>query len=285
MPSKKVTISQKIFIFLLITVGIVFILLQVYRSVREGFQTNTDTSCKDETINGRKIYLCGTKDEALSELNNMSDSSYDNTAVCYTDINSEENYRNDNFGIGSSNLPTKFYTCFSRPAVEIFDPTSGVKFPISELDDIQPESGIATLQTNCALYNGAFQTYFNSYIRTSSILGSVNTIGFSNIVSSMNVLSTVSTLKCVSADDKNNTLNPGGLTNTAVGVCNSISTGMAYFFAMSNDESEDSLKRLTSVIGESKNLLSNEIYTVLKPAFLNSGCVADSDMSNYMKVI
>jgi len=289
MPSKKVTISQKIFIFLLLTVGIVFILLQVYRSVREGFQSTDDIACERKEINGRKIFLCDTRDAALSQLINMRDDSFADVGVCYADIQYDSNiagYSNFNFGIGASNLPTKFYTCFNRPPGLEFDTTNGTKIPISEFDDLQPESGVNILKTNCAAYNGAFQTYFNSYIKTSSILGSVNTIGFSNISSGIGILSTISTQKCVSSDDSTTTpSNPKGIYNTNSNVCITIRDGISRFVSISNDTSPNSLSSLKSVLIESKNVLSNQMYTILKPAFLNSGCIADADMSNYMRII
>jgi hypothetical protein len=284
MPSKKVTISQKIFIFLLITVGIVFILLQVYRSVREGFDTTTiDVNCKliDHPVNGRQIYMCVSREEALSQLINMKDESFADVAVCYADIrhnddtNADSNY---NFGIGASNLPTVFYTCFDRPAHLQFDASAGIKVPVDDIDDPQPEYGVNTLQTNCAAYNGAFQTYFKNYIKTSSILGSINTIGFSNIASSINVLSNVSSQKCVGSPN-----NPLYVNRIDSNVCNSINDGISRFINISNDRSSDSLGNLKDVLTESKNLLSNEIYTILKPAFLNSGC--DSNITEYMKII
>lgn len=302
MPSKKVTISQKIFIFLLVTVGIVFILLQVYRSVREGFQTNTDDikcelvklgNVKDpvtgEVMGDKETYICDTRDDAISQINAMKGPSFNNIGVCYTDIrydDTTQTYSNANFFAAASNVSTTFYTCFQRPVPEVFDINAGVKFPIEELEDTQPAAGTASVQTNCSAYNGTFQTYFTSYIKTSSILGSINTIGYSNIASSINVLSTVSTQKCVSANDTiSNTSNIRGVNNTAEGVCNSISTGISYFRAMSNDTGPESLKTLTGVIGESKNMLSNQVYNILKPAFLNSGCVADADITKYMEII
>jgi hypothetical protein len=287
MPSKKVTISQKIFIFLLITVGIVFLLLQVYRSVREGF--DNDIRCKILDLGasvsenggepaGRKTYVCETRDEALNQLMNMRDDSFNNYAVCYTDIVITSNtISNGNFAIGGSNISTTFYTCFDRPPRLEFDTTTGTKLPIADMDDQQPLTGVNTLQANCSAYNGAFQTYFNSYIKTSSILGSVNTIGYSNIASSINVLSTVSSQKCKSG-------NPG--TNTAVKICDSINDGITRFINISNDTtSPNSLSNLKSVLIESKNVLSNQMYMILKPAFLNSGCIADADMEKYFKVI
>jgi hypothetical protein len=282
MPSKKVTISQKIFIFLLLTVGIVFILLQVYHSVREGFQSTDDgVLCDRKEINGRPTYLCETKEAALSQIGNMDRTVDVDIAVCYTDIDTNNSNINGNFGIGASNLPTKFYICYDRPPLLVFDPTAGVMLSMLEIDDPQPDSATTSFRANCAAYNGAFQTYFNSYLKTSSILGSVNTIGFSNISSGINILSNVSTQRCIKSGD------PKYIASNDIGsnLCRTFGLGISKFASISNDTGPSSLQELTKVISESKNLLSNEMYTVLKPAFLNSGCIADSDMAAYRKII
>jgi hypothetical protein len=202
-------------------------------------------------------------------------------AVCYTDIDTNNSNINGNFGIGSSNLPTKFYVCYDRPPPLTFDATAGIMLPILEIDDPQPDSATTSFRANCSAYNGPFQTYFNSYLKTSSILGSVNTIGFSNISSGINILSNVSTQKCIHRNDTRYVAS----NDIGSNLCTTFGIGISKFATISNDTGPSSLQELTRVIGESKNLLSNEMYTVLKPAFLNSGCIADSDMAAYKKVI
>ena len=274
MSSKKAQTRIKIFLFLLLTVGIVFLLLKVWWATRqqaEGFQLidiNT-ADCTLTTVNNTPTYLCESLEEAKATLLNAEDLKLTpSTAICYKDITLSSLTKAD----------TVYYTCFDRPTpLGPFDPITGSREEIDPIadEDPQPERQIGSIKANCAAYMGPYRTIMNNYDRVITLISSVSTIGLANISTGMGTLTDINTRQCqnVPASDVAKTR-----------VCKTIQEGIGRYNTIFNDTSSPiSLKNTMAALQASKAMMSNEIFNTLKPAFLNSGCITEEELANYSR--
>jgi hypothetical protein len=161
---------MRLVVFLLGTVGVVFlVLLLARRSRTEGFQTAADCAtfksrCAPQTISGDFVYLCPDADTASDllqcspdlattlQLNPAGTSNLGiRDAVCY-------------LVPGGSYAPASkvgdvYYVCYQRPPQIVYDDTLGMTRytdPTNEVDD-DPNPGTMTvnLETACGTYQGA----------------------------------------------------------------------------------------------------------------------------------
>jgi hypothetical protein len=186
-------------------------------------------------------------------------------AVCFTDSGSPD-----------MTLSTStYYTCFQRPTPTVLNTILGYKEEIDAVggDDPQPDLGQGTIRANCAAYNGGYKTIMSGYTRVSTLTGTVSSIGLGNISSGMGILRSLSTATCASV-----AANDTAKTN----ICNSLKAGIERYSTLLTDTTTPtSLQNLYTTLRDSKATMSNEIFGMLKPGFLNSGCISPQDLSNY----
>lgn len=260
MAPKKAPIYLKLFIFLLITVGIVYIVLQIIFQpsprISEGFQTPL---CPMQVINNRNTYLCDNSNRALAL---SVDSNIGlNDSICY----------NDSDSLTSVQTGGVYYICYDRPAPLYFNEKIGATTRLAAYDDMAPESAIDSGNANCSAYNGPYKDLYKTYTGTSTLISIVDAQGLSNIEANMNLLSNMSNTHCARPPTDPAMIN----------VCRSINVGIQAFSMIYNSDEPNSLKNVSRNMNNAKNIMSNQYYNFIRPAFYNSGCMSDSDVASY----
>jgi hypothetical protein len=170
MKSNRLYIILKIFGFLIISIGILFICQFFTKTLEEGFQASGAPSgpsipsqCKITRDSGRKLILCPTENDALTVFNNMSNNlpeKYDN--VCIT---------NDKF-------LSNYYTCYTRPGQQVFNTTYGIYRdfdPKIDEDDLAFNL-VPSIETFCASYYTNTQKIIKGIASTQAVVDNLSNI-------------------------------------------------------------------------------------------------------------
>ena len=264
MPTpKKITTTLKVFIFLALTLGILWIALAVQKNVSEGFQT---FGCETQTIAGRRTYLCPTEAAAQSLYVDSGTTLNPTDAVCYTDTNTLD----PSMTSGGS----RYYVCYTRPAPQMFDSIFGVYRDVDVLqdEDRAPESeygGIGLMQN---AYSGGYKQMFKSYVNVSTLQGSVDGYGLSNVKYGLTTLNGVKAALCQTDI----------LRATNSNICTSAQAGIDAFTGILNSSNELSLSNLSTILNNSRNKISSVVFNTLEPAFYDAGVMPQEDINRYL---
>lgn len=259
----KTRLTQRVFLFLLITVGIVFLVVQIRSrfAFKERFQTQTQTQdvcrayytkCGLYTIpdDGRKILLCQesggqTGQEIALEFLNMCDTtalrSLDPTnlstwnpldAVCYSQRTSAGDV----------------YICYDRPPPLVYDQVVGGNITQDPNDDLVPEQNARSVTDACDTYQTVTNMLFRTFSTTTMNKAKVSN-GLASLKDARNQVSTLYTARC-----------NGALTGQRQIACTSIQNFLTSTADTSNIQKlEEYETTLAAALLTMKSLYTNEI--------------------------
>lgn len=244
MIRNKIYTIQAIVAYLLMMVGIIYIVLYIHtylKSVSEGFQTGT--SCITKNIGGRLTYLC-------PDLNSANTLILAGTTspVCYTDSNI--NYSNTTGSIG--------YTCFDMNGDPEFDSTRGVYVPFNPVtdDDPMPGNGIDSYYIGANTFTSGYNAFSSVYKDIEELRSTISTVGLVNIKSVQSRLQGLSTSYCGTTYANRNT-----------DACIAISSAIYTTSNLISDNSVSSLSHINNTLRDSKNIIKTNLYNNFMQSF------------------
>lgn len=199
MPSVVSKKTQRIFTYLLGTVGIVFIILLLTRQIREGFQTPPEPAatpsvsefalqrqeeciknmndvgsinCQEQTIDGGTVYTCDDEESALEILkcDTLFSQTLDPKHTPFYGLKDSICYRN-----ALSNI----YVCYNRPPITVFDDSTKTNEFLNpsypNMDDPVPGYLAAQYPTICPGYQASYTMLHSGISTLSTNLLLVNT--------------------------------------------------------------------------------------------------------------
>ena len=249
MNIKRIRLIQRIILFLLVTIALLYICSRIYYS-KEGFACNSDIVITP----GITTYLCDTQADAVDTFNNGIPSNITEFDVCY------------NVGI-DSNLP-KQYVCYNRPGPRIYDSNTDTYTPYDNIGDNDPSPLIhkQTANTYCNSQINSFKSFEKAYDNTMKFQSSVTNINISSIKSIVYYLSNTHSAYCSKPDANAN-------------ICNQLQSGINAFTTIRDDTSPNTINAISTNLGQSLSVMKQYIYRDLVPMFIDSGCINDADMN------
>jgi hypothetical protein len=250
MRSKQLDIKIRIFLFLLCTIGILYISMKLlyrpilYRPNFEAFQTKDNCVYDLAILNGRGVWKCPTEFDAMNLFGDNTVKLNDSDAVCYLTPN-------------PSKPDIKYYTCYQRPPATTFNPVDGNNIPNSYLGDSSPMNIITDIDQVCSDYNALNVSFITALQSTSSYQALISTASH-NVNGTTSNLSNISTQYCtndiVTRLDHNNsryifcdTLNRG------IDIFTNLPTGPKGLNAISTS--------ITNIINQMSNIYTNKFTT------------------------
>lgn len=261
---------MRLVVFLLGTVGVVFLVLLLARQApnREGFQTADQCSqfrvaCQPQTIGGQTVYMCGDSNAAMNLLTcdgtlmqTMGlDSEYRaqlgiRDAVCYM------------VGAGaSSKIGSNYYVCYQRPPRIAYDDAIGMNEYINPgyafEEDPNPEILKQDLETACGTFQGISTIITRSLGTTRTNISSVG-----NALSSIaGAYSTVNALRARCT---------GTLTPDQQTAC----TALSNFGVLANDANFNALTTLNTTLATANSNMGGLFMGNVVPSFKGLNCKA-----------
>jgi hypothetical protein len=240
----KSTTIKRIVAFLFLSVGILYIVMWLQRSMQlEGFQSSSLTSCSTKLIGGRYTYLCPDVISAESLLLDGT-SSY---PVCYTNIN-----------MNLSNVGSVGYTCYDMNGDPTFDDTRGVYVPFDPLidNDTMPGNGENDITTGYGTFLAGYNSFVRNYKNSLTLETNISSLGLGNIKAVQTNLNRLSSdAKCQ---------NP---TAVYTAPCAAINRALTKVNTIINDNSTNSLSNLSTTLRNTNNTIKSSIYTEFIPGF------------------
>jgi hypothetical protein len=144
MKSNRFHIILKIFGFLIISIGILFICQFFTKTLEEGFATQaqniTAAGCSLVADSGRNLILCPDSNAAFSLQGDLA-----------TNLPNEY----DNICITNGRFSSNYYTCYTRPAAPVYNDTYGVyrDFDPTIDDDTAPFDLAPSIDSFCTSYD------------------------------------------------------------------------------------------------------------------------------------
>jgi len=247
MPSKRLDIKIRILLFLLCTIGILYIAMRLFYQVdTEGFQVVSQDNCVlDNNFqgSGKRVWECPTYTASIQLLTDTSITLSDTDSVCYLTPNPD--------------YPTSnYYTCYQRPSGSNFNPSDGVYYPTSAVSppDQTPGAIIGDMNQLCSDYKTEGAKIFYG-ISTSKIVQDQITTASDDILHATNTLSNLSTQYC-----------PKGVTNPKiVDFCKTLNTGIGIYksLPLTTDPAHPGLNDISTSISNSMlNLINLSTITM-----------------------
>lgn len=204
MYSKRVRLLVQIIGFLFCTIGLLYISIQINRSM-EGFQSTTaSANCTETVVAGKNIWMCATDIDAQMMDSTLIKNNNNIDGVCY---NSQQGY----------------YTCLTRPPDKTFEPADGVFVDANPYDDTLPISIMNDVTGVCKDYNANLSFFSTIYLSTTA-LNDVISSAIGEIKYAENQLNNISTLYCATP------VSPSPpLTTAVVKACTTLGSGISIF--------------------------------------------------------
>lgn len=183
-PSPIIQRYGKLVGFLVLTVGIVWIVVQLTTRMQEGFQTTAATcppteGCEPKRmIAGIQTYLCADSTAALGKTYETGVLSSDR--ICYRAASGDSNCQ---------------FTCFDRPAPVTIDFDTGIPMSIDPSDDPAPYTNNAMFDTTCKTLPRDFIELKKTYNTTRDLRNNVEH-EVKTLVDTGNILSNLYTTYC-----------------------------------------------------------------------------------------
>jgi len=164
MPSKRLDIKIRILLFIICSVGILYIsMLLFYRPV-EGFQTANNCYYDTTTFPGKKVWGCPTETDAVALLNDPGITLSDTDQVCFLTPN-------------PTDYTKKYYTCYQRPPDKLLNISDGIRYDTDLTKDVKPiviENDMTQLCSDYTSENARFLTVLKSTIAYQKMISSVS---------------------------------------------------------------------------------------------------------------
>jgi hypothetical protein len=271
MPSSK-RIKQ-IFIYLLATVGIIFLILLLVGQAREGFQTvSTENenyrkiclqrinqtgvrNCKMLTIDSGTVWLCNDEDTAkdLLECDNSFASTLDPSKISFLNLKDSVCYLT---------ADEKIYVCYNRPPLLGVDSdTNAPEFINPALpggDDPVPSVLEPQYNSLCGSYQASYSMMHRGISSISTNLSQVN----ANLGILSNVYNTMNNLKTSHCSS-------GNLGQPQLAACNELNNSVGFFQnSITSQSTINIVNTLSTGLYKLISLRDNE----LTPAYSGLGC-------------
>jgi hypothetical protein len=240
----KSTTIKRIVAFLFLSVGILYIVMWLQRSLElEGFQSLTPVSCDLKTIAGRPTYLC--PDDISAEM--LLTSGTTNYPVCYTDTN-----------IKLSNVGSYGYTCYDMNGDPTFDSERGVYLPFNPItdNDPMPSYGENDITTGYGSFLSGYNSFMSAYRNSATMEQNVSSLGFGNIKQVRTNLNALSNAKCT-----------GTITNIYSAPCAAITRALTTVNGIINNNSQNSLSNISTTLQNTNTTIKSSIYAEFMPGF------------------
>ncbi len=280
----KTRIIQKVFVFLLLTVGILYIALWLNRRVREPFQATdpiavrqerlcdeakSESNCEEQTIGDDKVWIC--RDGGSSDSKTLADTIIRQCTnppeiVLSADASLGPSLVGDNdtscYSVPNSMTGSNFYVCYQRPPVKYYDEMAG-GYTYTTVDNDQVPYQLADeLPAVCGAYTSLVGTVVRTLSTTKGDYSRVN-----NIVNTMSnayiAMSNLSTTKCDSTKPRG-----ADLLNS----CRELGTFLSnYTFSSANSNVGRLLNIQTAYSNATSNLIST-FNNQIDPQFKGFGC-------------
>jgi hypothetical protein len=242
MGSKRLDIKIRILLFLLCTIGILYISMKLlYRRELEGFQTYNGCTYDRVTLPGRGMWKCPSNLNAKALLTDTSIPRLnDNDAICYLTAN-------------PTNSELQYYTCYQRPAGKTFSIQEGIYIDNNSLEDETPENIASDISQVCGDYGTELVKFVGILQSTVSYQGLI-TSATSNISTAIIAFSNISTSKC-----------PNTVNNQ---FCQTLNQGIGIFSQIENGDISRISTQITGLILEMKILYQGQYI----PAYAGFNC-------------
>lgn len=267
----KFTTLQKIVSFLILTVGIVYIVFWINQYmfyVNEGF-ISPSTPCADQLmmVGGRNTFMCKSAEDARTLLTTMQTQTGGKFTVpiCYTE-NTDPN-------LNMSNLKNSVYVCYDFNGDPEFNTATGVYTPFDPITDNDPMPGNA-LQDSILNYTSLVSGYNSFDVAYKNISTSENYISTNGYAHAFNVRSTIielSNLKC-----------RGAIAQSYPTICEALTRSYNNVNGYLTDTAPSSLRGINTLMTTSKNTIKNQLYQEFLPGFYDSHVMTPSIMSNFL---
>lgn len=255
----KLSSIYRIYLFLLLTIGIVYIVVYFNQRVNniEGFLT-IPSGCSKHTVGGRLSYLCsgrGTAEELFDNAD-LTDTKI-TEQVCYTD--------SSNTDINPSSLNNRVFVCFDMNGEMSFDETTGT---YTEFDPILDDDQLPIIAEQDAITNRlAFAAGHNSfkpaYDNVSTIKANAKIYGYDHVLDVRTKLTTLSNSYCVAP-----------IPSIREVPCSKVTTTITKLNEILDDRTDNSLFNINSVLNNSENTIKGIIYNTFIPGFDDSHVIA-----------
>jgi hypothetical protein len=285
----KTRIVQKVFVFLLLTVGILYIALWLHQRIREPFQTTArdqtvqqqidsceaaKRECRSEfRVNNDRYWLCETdlngdsQTRAMNILNMCGDSSEivrtadpslgppllkSNETTCYSVLNTTS---------GSN-----YYVCYQRPPVQVTNLMTGDNEDMLPEYDQVPYELANELPAVCGAYGSLVGTVIRTFSTTKGDYTKVSDIitKMSNAYISM---SNLSTTRC----DSTKTRSPELLSS-----CGHLGTFLSNYRFSTANSNVDRILRIQTAYSNAMSNLTSTFKNEIEPQFSGFGCAFPS---------
>jgi hypothetical protein len=277
----KTRIVQKVFVFLLLTVGILYIALWLHRRVREPFLNpaaekqkqdceDAKRNCKEQIINNNKVWLC---EDNLNDLDAQTRAqkilwacanSPDITHSADSDLGTPLIGNSDTscYSVLNSMTGSNFFVCYQRPPAKYYDPMSGQDEYYMPQTDPVPEELSNELPAVCGAYTSVVSAVVRNFSTTKAEYNKMNEI-VNTMSNAYIAMSNLSTTKC-------NSTRPRG--TDLLNSCRELGTFLSnYTFSSANSN----VGRLLTIQTAYSNATSNLISTFnnhIQPQFNGFGC-------------
>jgi len=165
MPSKSLDIKIRIVLFIICSVGILYVSMKLFYQPTEGFQTIIDNCTLDTTTyKGKRVWKCNTEADALVLFHDTSVTINEADQVCFPTPNPVINTSN-------------YFTCYQRPPGQYFDYNDGVFVNNNSITDRTPIGIENDMSQVCSDYNGEtarFIDVITNQISTQQIISSAS---------------------------------------------------------------------------------------------------------------
>ena len=239
MRSKRLDTKIRIILFLLCTIGILYISVKLlYKPCFEGFQTYNKCEYDTVLLPGRGMWKCPSQLDAMALLTDTNIPPLNqNDAICYLTPNPEDPNK-------------KYYTCYQRPAGLSFDVNEGVYVPNNSLDDTSPATIVSDTMQLCASYNGNLGRFVTIVLSTAMYQENISNAS-DNVSGTVTILTNISSSYCPLMD----------VTDRKYIFCSTLNKGITIFKGLETGPISGISTKITQLYQEMSTLYHNDYTT------------------------
>ena len=252
MSSKRLDIKIRILLFIICTIGILYISAWImYWPATEGFQ-QADNCFLDNgvTFPGKRIWFCPTQTNAINLFEDETVTLQYMDQVCYSTVNSDYPLR----------VTSNYYICYQRPAGKKFNFNDGVYVDNDSTEDTTAPGIENDITQVCSDYNGEtarFKNILNSTVAYQHFVSSAS----GEITFTSNQLIGISTQYCVYPQTE----------QKFVDFCTALSTGIGIYIGLPGGHY--GLNYISTTITAGIYASTNNLYTnIYQPGYNGFNC-------------
>jgi hypothetical protein len=247
MTSKPLDLKIRILLFIICSIGILYISMRILYKPTEGFQVANGCVLDTTSFPGKRVWECATQTNAISLFYDTAAGVNNSDQVCFPTPNPT---------IYTSN----YFTCYQRPAGKSFNFNEGIYITNNSTGDNTPIGIENDITQVCSDYNGEgarFVTVIRSTIAYQQIVSTAS----GKISLTLGQLSSMSTIYCKAPvnDQK------------IVDFCTTLSTGIGIYIGLPGGRK--GLNYISTKITAEIYASTNNLYTnIYLPAYKGFQC-------------